>query len=209
MDAGKQVEVTFMRVLGIVGGVASGKSVVAGEFARLGAQVLDADQAGHDVLREPEVIAALVERWGKRILLPDGQIHRAAVAQIVFVEKGGEERRFLEQITHPRIAARLTQQFEGARKAGECQVVILDAALLFEAGWNQLCEATVFVDAPRDVRLARAATRGWTAEQFAAREAQQLPLDEKRTRCRWTINNGPGDDVAGQVAVIWKELCGP
>jgi dephospho-CoA kinase len=197
-----------MHVLGIVGGVASGKSVVAGEFARLGAQVLDADQAGHEVLREPEVIAALVERWGKRILLSDGQIHRSAVAQIVFAENGEAEKRFLEQITHPRIAARLTQQFEKTRKAAECQVVILDAALLFEAGWNQLCEATIFVDAPRETRLARAATRGWSAEQFAAREAQQLPLDQKRTRCRWVVSNGPGDDVAGQVAAIWKELCG-
>lgn len=197
-----------MHVLGIVGGVASGKSVVAREFAQLGAQVLDADQAGHEVLREPEVIAALVERWGERILLPDGQIHRSAVAQIVFANQGAEERRFLEQITHPRIAARLTQQFEVTRKAAECQVVILDAALLFEAGWNQLCEATIFVDAPRETRLARAATRGWNAAQFAAREAQQLPLDEKRARSQWVINNGPNDDAAQQVRAIWKELCG-
>lgn len=197
-----------MHVLGIVGGVASGKSFVAEQFAKLGAQVLDADQAGHEVLREPEVIAALVARWGPGILLPDGQVHRSAVAKIVFAAEGADDKRFLEQVTHPRIAARLTRKFELARKGGICPLVILDAALLFEAGWNQLCEAVIFVDAPREVRLARAATRGWTAEQFGAREAQQLPLEQKRARCRWIINNGRADDVAGQVRAIWQELCG-
>src|SRR5438477_12900597 len=99
-----------MLILGLVGGIASGKSLVAECLRDLGAVVLDADRAGHAVLREPDVVAALVNRWGNSILDPAGQISRRAVAKIVFAAGNEAERKFLEQVTHPRIENLLRQE---------------------------------------------------------------------------------------------------
>ena len=134
-----------MLTLGLVGGVASGKSVVAGCFHDLGAVVLDADRAGHEVLREPDVIAALRGRWGDSILDSKGQISRSAVAKIVFAPGNADDKRFLEQLTHPRIQMRLQQQLAQAQAVPQPPpAIVLDAALLFEAEILP-CEARIDV----------------------------------------------------------------
>jgi len=179
-----------MLILGLVGGIASGKSQVAECLRDFGAVVLDADRAGHAVLREPQVIEALVARWGSGILEPTGQISRRAVAKIVFGASGDGERRFLEQVTHPRIESLLRDELVRIKASSPLPpVVVIDAALLFEAGWDKLCDKILFVDAPRDVRLERAVARGWSTEQFAAREAVQIPPEEKRRRADIVIRN--------------------
>ena len=123
-----------MLILGLVGGIASGKSVVANVLRDMGAMVLDADKAGHFVLREPEVIAELRKRWGDGILDPGSQISRRAVAKIVFAQGNEAERKFLEQLTHPRIDALLKQELEAVRTGPQPPpVLVIDAALLFEA----------------------------------------------------------------------------
>ena len=103
-----------MKILGILGGVASGKSTVARQFAQLGAAVLDADRAGHEVLRLPEIEAAARRRWGEEAFGPDGRIDRQRLACIVFAPgpKGRREREFLEQLTHPEIARAIRRQAE-------------------------------------------------------------------------------------------------
>src|SRR3954470_21331181 len=152
-----------MLILGLVGGIASGKSVVANVLRDMGAMVLDADKAGHAVLREPDVIAELRKRWGDRILDAKGQVSRREVAKIVFAAGNEADRKFLEQLTHPRIEAALKQELEAARTSPDPPPVIaIDAALLFEAGWDKLCDKILFVDAPRDLRLERAVSRGWS-----------------------------------------------
>ena len=179
-----------MLILGLVGGIASGKSVVADVLRDMGAVVLDADKAGHFVLREPEVIAELRKRWGDGILDSSGQVNRRAVAKIVFAQGNEAERKFLERLTHPRIERLLKQELEAVRNSSEPPpVLVIDAALLFEAGWDKLCDKILFVDAPRDIRLERAVARGWSTEQFAAREAAQLPPEEKRARSHIVIRN--------------------
>jgi len=180
----------LMLILGLVGGIASGKSVVANVLRDMGAMVLDADQAGHFVLRDPKVIAELRTRWGDTILDSSGQISRRAVAKIVFAQGNEAERKFLEQLTHPRIETLLKQELEAIRNGPDPPpVLVIDAALLFEAGWDKLCDKILFVDAPRDIRLERAVARGWSTEQFAAREAAQLPPEEKRARSHIVIRN--------------------
>ena len=200
-----------MLTLGLVSGIASGKSVVANCFRDLGAVVLDADRAGHAVLREPDVIAALKARWGERILDPSGQVSRREVAKIVFAREDGSERKFLEQLTHPRIQMRLQQELLKVQATNPPpRVVVLDAALLFEAGWENLCDKVLFVDAPRDVRLERAVSRGWSAEQFAAREAAQLPVEEKRRRSDLLIRNVRTlEDIRNVVRLTWNDLVQP
>jgi dephospho-CoA kinase len=195
-----------MLILGLVGGIASGKSVVANMLRDLGAVVLDADKAGHAVLREPQVIDAIKQRWGDRVLDPNGQVSRRAVAKIVFAAGNEAERLFLQQLTHPRIETLLKAELEHIRNSpNPPPVVAIDAALLFEAGWDKLCDKILYVDAPRDVRLERAVARGWSAEQFAAREAAQMPLAEKAARSHIVIRNARTlENIREVLRLTWR-----
>ncbi len=198
-----------MKVLGIVGGIASGKSLVSQEFARLGAEVIDADRLGHEVLREPEVIAAAQKRWGSRVLAADGQLDRRQIAQIVFAKtaEGITERQFLEQLTHPRIAAKMREQISHFATQGAVDVLVLDAALLLEAGWNEYCDQLLFIDTPLEIRQARAAARGWSTADLAAREAAQRGLAEKRHLADVVIDNsGSSEKTVTQIQQFWKTL---
>ncbi|WP_425613485.1 dephospho-CoA kinase [Anatilimnocola sp. NA78] len=194
-----------MLTIGLIGGIASGKSAVARELVRLGAVVLDADRAGHAVLKEPEVIDQLVTRWGLEILSADGQINRSAVAKIVFAPSGEAERLFLNQLTHPRIATRLRAELDTLEQANQ-SVVVLDAALLLEADWARLCDRVLFVDAPQTARAERAKLRGWDSAELARREATQLPLAVKREQASNIIqNDGSLEDLRRQVQALWDE----
>jgi dephospho-CoA kinase len=199
-----------MRVIGILGGVAGGKSLVAQQLGRLGAAVLDADRVAHDVLRMPEIEAACRERWGGRVFGPDGRIDRHGLARVVFADPpdGPRERKYLEQLTHPEIGRRLSQEAERLKNSGSA-VAVLDAPLLLEAGWDAFCDRLVFVDAPQGLRLARALERGWTEEDFAAREGVQESLDRKRRRADVIVDNsGSQEQTQVQVERLWHSLVG-
>lgn len=199
-----------MQVIGILGGVASGKSLLTRHLAELGAGVLDADRAAHEVLRMPQIEAAARARWGEHVFGPDGRIDRARLARVVFAPgpEAGGERRFLEQRTHPEIGRRLAEQ--AARlSAGGTPVAVLDAPLLLEAGWDSVCDRLIFVDAPRPVRLARALARGWSEEDFAAREAAQASLDNKRNRADVIVDgSGSPEQLRAQAERLWYTLVG-
>jgi dephospho-CoA kinase len=198
-----------MKTLGLLGGVASGKSLVSRQLAELGAVVLNADRAGHEALRLPEVEAAARQRWRDAIFGGDGHIDRSRLAKIVFAPApdGPRELEYLESLTHPEIGRRLAAQVEAAKAFAPLAVV--DAALLFEAGWDKLCDSTAFVDAPRTARLARALQRGWTEEDFAAREGAQDSLDSKRARADVIIDNsGSVEHTQAQVKRLWQSLVG-
>jgi dephospho-CoA kinase len=198
-----------MITIGIVGGVASGKSLVSQEFAKLGAGVLDADKAGHEVLAtDPDVRDALVARWGRSILTDTGQVDRKAVANRVFSDShdlASDDRKFLEALLHPRIRERLDEQ----RQAFDAQrrpAVVLDAPLLLEAGWGPMCDLVIMVDAPRDVRLSRAKNRGWAEAEFDRREAAQWPVEEKRRRSDVVLENvGSPEELRRYVREIWSQ----
>lgn len=200
-----------MVVVGLVGGVASGKSTVADELAQLGAEVIRADRIGHEVLQEPDVKQALRDRWGETVLDGQGEIDRSAVAARVFAPPpdGPEQRAYLEQITHPRIHAHVRRLLDRLAQRRQTTVVVLDAPVLLEAGWDALCDRIIFVEATDDLRRQRARQRGWTDNQLAAREAAQLPLSHKRARADWVIDNsGSRQATARQVQAIWRELIG-
>lgn len=199
-----------MQTIGILGGVASGKSRVTEEFARLGAGVLDADRAGHEALRMPHVRQAIRERWGSAVFGPDGQVDRPKLAAIVFARtpEGRENRGYLEKITHPEIRRLLVSGVRQLEESG-AKAAVLDAPLLLEAGWDSLCDRLAFVDAPRDLRLARARTRGWSEEEFTAREAAQESLEIKRQRADVIIDNsGSLEETRAQVERLWGSLIG-
>jgi dephospho-CoA kinase len=199
-----------MYVIGLLGGVASGKSLVAEAFEqRLPAVVLDADRAAHEVLRQPEVVAEVRRRWGDDVVDQDGEIDRKSLAAIVFAPPpdGPRELAQLERIVHPRVRAAFQERIDFLTDDASYSAVVIDAPLLLEAGWGPLCDATVFVDADRSVRLARARTRGWTDEEFSAREAAQIPVEEKRSKADFVIDNsGPPMETYAQILGIWRSI---
>lgn len=198
-----------MQVIGILGGVASGKSLVAKELVRLGAGLLDADRAAHEVLRMPQIEAAARQRWGPEIFGPDGHIDRARLAEIVFAGRpaGQQELKHLEQLIHPEIGRLLSREAEQMAAGGVAMV--LDAPLLLEAGWDKICDVLVFVDAPRQLRLARAMGRGWSQQDFVVREAAQESLDLKRRRADVVVDNsGSLEETQAQVRLFWDSLIG-
>lgn len=197
-----------LRVVGLLGGVASGKSLVANQLVERGAGLLDGDRAGHEVLRQNEIEQAARNRWGEAIFGPDGHINRSALAAIVFgpPPAGPQELEFLEQLTHPRIGQLLVKQASDLVAAGK-RVAVLDAPVMLKAGWDQLCDLIVFVEVSPEIRLARAQRRGWSQAEFNAREAAQESLDEKRQRADVVIDNsGSPESTRSQVAALWQTL---
>ncbi|MEX0876091.1 MAG: dephospho-CoA kinase [Phycisphaerales bacterium] len=198
---GKQVT----PVIGIVGGIGAGKSTVARAFADLGCVVSDSDASVRELLHDRAVIAQLVKWWGKEVLRPDGTIDRAAVAGIVF--ESPFERRKLEGLIHPLVHERRRELIREAADQG-VEGVIIDAPLLFEAGVDSECDAVVFVDTPKEVRLARVgAGRGWSKEELDKREKTQLGLEQKRERSDYVVaNSGLPEELRGRVARVLASI---
>ena len=188
-------------VVGIVGGIGSGKSTVAAEFAAHGGHLIAADRLGHEALREPGIKQAIVARWGDGILDDTQQVDRKRLAAIVFAD--ANERRALEAMTHPYITQRIREEIASARQRPEVRLIVLDAAVMLEAGWNGVCEHLVFVDAPHPVRLQRLGERGWSTQNVADRENAQMSLAEKRGHADAVVDNsGTPEGAAAQVRVI-------
>ena len=196
-------------VIGLIGAIGAGKSTVANALAGLGGFVVDADKLGHEVLDEPAVRDQLVERWGTDLLRPDGSVNRRTLGAIVFADPA--ERKVLEGIVFPRIHEREADSFALADADPAARFIVLDAAVLLEAGRREVCKKLLFVDAPREERLKRLIARsGWTDEELTRREAAQLPLAEKRRLADAVIlNDGEAADLhAATVEVLqrWRLL---
>ncbi len=194
-------------VIGLVGGIASGKSLVAEELGRLGAEVLDADRAAHAALAEAEVVGKLVARWGQEVVDEGGKVDRAALAARVFKQspEGRTDLEFLESLLHPTIRADFVQRVDEHRRDG-APAVVIDAPLLLEAGWGPMCDEVVFVDSDRGVRLERALGRGWSEAEFDGREASQLPIPEKKQAATRVLpNRGSAEDLRQETARFWAE----
>jgi dephospho-CoA kinase len=196
-------------ILGVVGGIASGKSYLCKLLATHGGEVIDADRLGHYVLLLDEIKEKLVNAFGTAILGVDGTIDRRRLAELVFGDPhtADDRRNRLEQIVHPPIRLMAEERIEQLRSQEvRPKAIILDAPLLLEAHWDQLCDAVIFVDVEEKVRQKRALERGWTLEQFTDRERSQMSLAEKRARSTHVIDNNPGADVAGQIRSLWITL---
>jgi dephospho-CoA kinase len=197
-------------VIGLVGGIASGKSQVARCFAALGAAVIDADVIGHTVLQRPEVVNRLQERFGTEIVDSSGSINRRKLGSLVFGDDPAAAARLrqLEAVVHPLIRAESLRLLVGYRTSQQAPVAaVMDAPLLLEAGWDQLCDIILFVDTPEELCLQRAAQRGWDAAHFYARQAAQLSLEKKRQAATHFIS-GALEEAAlrREVAALLRQL---
>lgn len=176
-------------VIGLAGGVGSGKSAVASVLASAGCVVSDSDRDAASVLADPAVVETLRSWWGDDVVGPDGAVDRSAIAARVFEDAAA--RRRLESLVHPRVHGLRAARFADAPE--DAAALVIDAPLLFEAGLADSCDAVFFVDAPRESRLARvAAHRGWDEPELVRREAAQLSIEEKRRRSTCVIENDAG-----------------
>jgi dephospho-CoA kinase len=180
-------------VIGLVGGVGSGKSEVARLIAARGGVLVDADRIGHQLLREPGVEGEVRACWGDAVFGPDGEVDRARLADEVFSQpaESGRGIEALNRIVHPELIRRVRRAVEEVRREGRAPWVVVDAALLLEWGLESLCDVVVFVEAPAQERRRRLREgRGWSARELARRERRQLPLKEKRARSGYVLPNG-------------------
>ncbi len=176
-------------VIGMAGGIGSGKSTVAEALARRGAEALDADAMVHELLRTKPVIAKVARRFGRGVLDASGRIDRRALAAAAFRTK--RSIRDLERLLHPAVIAATRRRIAALRRARGRHVVVIDAPLLFEAGMDRMCDEIVFVDAPKSERLKRLKrTRGWARATLEEREKRQKGLDHKRRNADIVIWNG-------------------
>ncbi len=183
-------------MIGLLSGVAGGKSTVASMLAARGWHVLDADRIAHEVLEEPEIRMALVEAFGLSVLGSDGTVDRRGLARRVFRDL--EAKRRLEAITPPRILEILREELERALE-GQAPIA-LDVPLLLERGLAGRCDHLLFIDTPAELRRRRAAERGIPPEDWAAREAMQAPLEEKRKRADAVVDNS-GDRARTELSL--------
>jgi dephospho-CoA kinase len=191
-------------VIGLTGAIGGGKSQVAALLGKRGAIVIDADLVGHEVLEHPEVRRRVIERFGPGVIAhgPDaattgGPINRQALGSIVFAAKPALAD--LEAIVHPRMRQQFEAIIDRELARGGAPAVVLDAAILLEAGWDSLCDLVVFVTAAQPIRLDRVARgRGWTAEALQAREAAQWPLKRKLDRADIVIHNDSSFEILDQ-----------
>jgi|ETNmetMinimDraft_26_1059896.scaffolds.fasta_scaffold28046_2 dephospho-CoA kinase len=173
-------------VIGLVGGIGAGKSTVGGELARIGCALVDADAIGHELLSDPQIARTLRHRWGEAIFTDDGGVDRAALGKFAFADPA--ELSVLNSILHPAIGEKLAESIRRALADASVPAVAVDAAVLFEAGWNDMCTQVVFVDAPDELRFDRVhRDRGWNKKKWIQREKAQISLDKKRRLCDYTI----------------------
>ena len=175
-------------IIGLVGGIGSGKSFVAKLFAEAGCLVVDSDAQVRDAYRDPKVVETIWGWWGDEVLHKDGSVNRSAIAAKVFADP--EQKRRLEGLIHPIVHAARERQMRAA--ADDLQVVAYawDTPLLVEAGLSEQCDAIVFIDTPLEQRVARVRARsGWDRAELARREKSQTPLDTKRALANYVVSN--------------------
>lgn len=193
-----------MIVVGLTGGIGSGKSSVSTRLAALGAVVIDADAITREVQAPGQpVLAAMVERFGDGILQPDGQLDRQAVADLVFGE--ADALADLNKIVHPAVGVEIATRMAVEAETGH--VVILDVPLLVESGRDDLA-ATIVVDVDPEVALQRLVDqRGMRPDDARARMARQASREDRLARADFVIDNsGSLPDLDRQVAGLWPQL---
>ena len=194
-----------MRVVGLTGGIASGKSTVSAMFRELGAHVIDADEVAREVVEPGTPGLEELARRFPGVVDGSGRLDRAALGRRIFADP--TERRALEAILHPRIREEVARRTEALARAG-VTVVLYDAALLIENGLHRGMDGVIVVSAPESVQRARLAARdGLDEAAITARLAAQLPLADKRAQATWVVDNrGSLDETRAQVRQIWEEI---
>jgi dephospho-CoA kinase len=193
-------------IIGIIGGIASGKSTVAAEFGKLGCAVISADAIAHDLLMEEPVCDQVCELFGREILLPGGRIDRRKLAQVVFADEA--KLAALNKVIHPRVLQRTEELIAKYKECEHAKAIVLDMPLLIEVGWADRCDRLIFVRCDRDRRAGRLRDRGFLDErEIEIRENFQISVDKKAELADNTIdNNSDFLTLVRQIQDIFSDI---
>ena len=193
-------------VIGIVGGIGSGKSTVAQLFGKLGCAVIDADELAHQVLDEPGIKTRTIAAFGDAVLDREGRVDRKKLADIVFTDAANLE--LLNNIIHPLVLERAEQLIERYNSGPSVKAIVLDMPLLIEVGWEKRCDKVIFVDCERGLRAERAKKlQLFDEKRIKIREKFQISLDSKADIADNTVNNNSDLSVlVKQVTDIFTNI---
>lgn len=197
-------------MIGILGGIGSGKSSVIRGVQGWRFRIIDADRIGHDLLKMPSIIQRLEAAFGSTIV-DDGQIHRSRLAELVFADTQQSQQALetLNSILHPEIRTEILKQIRSAGK--DVDAVILDAALLLEGGWAEHCHHLIFIETPDRIRQQRVIqNRGWDHDELEQREARQMPVAEKKAKADFVVDNSGSLQMASsEMEAILASILDP
>jgi len=191
-------------IIGILGGICSGKSTVADEFAKLGCKVIDADKMAHELLDRKDIRERVVGLFGETVTGRGGNIDNKKLAGVVFAD--GKKLSSLNKIIHPFVLERAEKLIEKYNGQSHVKAIVLDMPLLAEVGWEKRCDKLIFVDCKRELRFKRAKKMGiFDENQLKIRENFQISLDKKVAITDNTIDNNSGfSALAKQIAEIFS-----
>ena len=197
-----------MRVVALTGGIASGKSFVAARFEHLGATVIDGDDVYHQLLREGDLSARLREAFGDRFFFEDGSLDRRSLGVHVFADPAELAR--LNALTHPIIIRRILHDVALAGHRSDCPLVVVVAAILFEAGWDRHFDTIIVVSVSREKQIQRLRQRSHLSwDEATKRIDSQLSLGEKISRAHHVIpNSGTREETLVLVDELWHHFVG-
>jgi len=193
-------------VIGLTGGIGAGKSTVASMLAGLGATVIDADRIGHDVYRPgTRGFQQVVEAFGPTIVAPDGTIDRRALGAIVFADRAALAR--LNAIVHPLIAQEIASRVTAAQAAPERTPIVVEAAIMLEAGWRFCDEIWAVLVEPATAVARVTASRSLTADEVERRIAAQMSNEQRRRLATRVIeNDGSLEELRARVEAAWRAV---
>lgn len=196
-----------MRIIGLTGNIASGKTAVANMFKDLGARVIDADEVAREVVEPGEPAwQEIVEEFGRGILNPDGSINRKHLGEIVFNDERKRER--LNQITHPRIITKIKETISRFQKENANSVIIEAALIVEKGGMPGLIDGLIVVSSDQKTQIDRIMKRdGLLREEALSRIRSQMPISEKIKHATYVIDNsGSLEETKRQVEGIWNKI---
>jgi len=194
-----------MFIIGLTGGIGTGKSTVAGILKEFGAAVVDADRVGHEIYHSHSIVwKEIVSRFGQQILQPSGEIDRKKLGAIVFSDSNA--RATLNRIVHPRIYERIEQKIEELAEH-KIQVTVIEAAILIEARWDSVTDEVWVVESPITAVLTRLReNRGLSEEEATIRTSVQISDGERRRRADGVIDNsGDINMLRKNIESLWKK----
>jgi dephospho-CoA kinase len=194
-----------MKVIGLTGGIGSGKSTVAGFMAELGVVVIDADRVGHEVLEsDGGARQQVIDAFGEHIVAPDGKIDRKKLGNVVFSSPEALSR--LNRIMHPKISQAVEAQLEQYRRRG-VDTVVIEAPLLIEVGWDTKVDQVWLTTAPEAFILKRLAKLGMSHSESMARIRSQLSDRERVKHADVVIDTDCSlDELKAKVDELWREV---
>ena len=195
-----------IKVIGITGGIASGKSTIAGMLESLGADIIDADKICHELINTKEIAFKITKRWGSHLQDINGKIKRDVLAEIVFSDE--KEISALNSIIHPVAIKQIKSEIDKIHSDVAKEAIVLDAALLVESNLVDICDIVLFVNTEKDICNIRVqSTRKWPLDEIAKREKFQGLLLQKRKFSDVIINNNNSKkDTLNQVKDFWSQF---